>query len=284
MRGQPLRAAVVGHPISHSQSPAIHGHWLEMSGIAGRYGLFDFDPADFDREIRALAEQGYQGVNVTVPFKEAALAMADSTEATAQRIGAANTLVFERGRISARNTDAYGFWENLRSGLSNDRRVPDRAVVFGAGGAARAVLVALQAQGVNHIWLANRTLSRAQGLADELAAGAMIEAMSWTEAEDMLDREAVPLIINTSSRGMKGENPITARLAAQGPETLVNDIVYNPLKTKLLETAAAQGSRTIDGLGMLLHQARPAFEAFFGGRVVVDDTLRQKIEHNMGLV
>ena len=284
MRGQPLRAAVVGHPISHSQSPAIHGHWLEMSGIAGRYGLFDFDPADFDREIRALAEQGYQGVNVTVPFKEAALAMADSTEATAQRIGAANTLVFERGRISARNTDAYGFWENLRSGLSNDRRVPDRAVVFGAGGAARAVLVALQAQGVNHIWLANRTLSRAQGLADELAAGAMIEAMSWTEAEDMLDREAVPLIINTSSRGMKGENPITARLAAQGPETLVNESVYNPLKTKLLETAAAQGSRTIDGLGMLLHQARPAFEAFFGGRVVVDDTLRQKIEHNMGLV
>ncbi len=284
MRGQPLRAAVVGHPISHSQSPAIHGHWLEMSGIAGRYGLFDFDPADFDREIRALAEQGYQGVNVTVPFKEAALAMADSTEATAQRIGAANTLVFERGRISARNTDAYGFWENLRSGLSNDRRVPDRAVVFGAGGAARAVLVALQDQGVNHIWLANRTLSRAQGLADELAAGAMIEAMSWTEAEDMLDREAVPLIINTSSRGMKGENPITARLAAQGPETLVNDIVYNPLKTKLLETAAAQRSRTIDGLGMLLHQARPAFEAFFGGRVVVDDTLRQKIEHNMGLV
>ncbi|MEC8038891.1 MAG: shikimate dehydrogenase, partial [Pseudomonadota bacterium] len=204
MRGQPLRAAVVGHPISHSQSPSIHGHWLEQSGIAGRYGLLDFEPEHFEREIRALVEQGYQGVNVTVPFKEAALALADEADATARRIGAANTLVFSDGRITARNTDAYGFWENLRPGLSDG--VPDRAVVLGAGGAARAVLVALQDQGVGRIWLANRTLSRAQGLAAELAQGAQIEALDWDAAEDLLDQEAMPLIINTSSRGMKGEN------------------------------------------------------------------------------
>ncbi len=282
MRGQPLRAAVVGHPISHSQSPSIHGHWLEQSGIAGRYGLLDFEPEHFEREIRALVEQGYQGVNVTVPFKEAALALADEADATARRIGAANTLVFSDGRITARNTDAYGFWENLRPGLSDG--VPDRAVVLGAGGAARAVLVALQDQGVGRIWLTNRTLSRAQGLAAELAQGAQIEALDWDAAEDLLDQEAMPLIINTSSRGMKGENPITCGLAAQGPGTVVNDIVYNPLQTALLETAAERGCRIVDGLGMLLHQARPAFQAFFGARVEVDAGLRQKVERNMGLV
>lgn len=244
--------------------------------------MLDFEPEHFERDIRGLVEQGYQGVNVTVPFKEAALALADDADASARQIGAANTLVFSNGRISARNTDAYGFWENLRPSLSDG--VPNRAVVLGAGGAARAVLVALQDQGVGRICLANRTLSRAQDLAQELAHGAQIEALDWDAAEDLLDEETMPLIINTSSRGMKGENAITCPLAAQGLGTVVNDIVYNPLQTALLETAAGRGCRTVDGLGMLLHQARPAFQAFFGARVEVDSGLRQTVERNMGLV
>ena len=157
-------------------------------------------------------------------------------------------------------------------------------MILGAGGAARAVLVALQDAGVGDILLANRTLSRAEALADELADSARIEALSWDDAEALMDREAFPLIVNTSSRGMKGDHPISCALSAQGPETVVNDIVYNPLQTTLLQTASEQGCTTVDGLGMLLHQARPAFEAFFGARVSVDTGLRHKVERGMGLV
>lgn len=281
MRGAPLKAAVVGHPIAHSQSPNIHGHWLEQEGIAGNYEAIDIAPENFEDDIRALVAKGYQGVNATVPHKEAALALADTVDETAKRIGASNTLVFTGGKIEARNTDAFGFWENLAQGLST---VPKRAVVLGAGGAARAVLVALQDQGVSDIILANRTLSRAQGLADELSFFATIEAMTWDDAEALLDREAVPLVVNTSSRGMKGENPITCALAAQTADTVVNDIVYNPLETTLLATARERGCKTVDGLGMLLHQARPAFEAFFNKPVQVDQGLRFKIERALGLV
>lgn len=272
---------MVGHPIGHSQSPTIHGHWLEQNGIAGRYEALDLSPQSFAADIKALVAKGYQGVNVTVPHKEAALALADRADDTARRIGASNTLVFAESQIEARNTDAYGFWENLAQGL---QIVPERALVLGAGGAARAVLVALQDQGVSQIFLANRTLSRAQALADELGFFARIEALTWQDAEAIMAREALPLIVNTSSRGMKGEHPITATLAAQGPGTVVNDIVYNPLETRLLETARGRGCKTIDGLGMLLHQARPAFEAFFNKPVEVDQGLRFKIERAMGLV
>lgn len=282
MRGAPLKAAVVGHPIAHSQSPTIHGHWLEASGIAGTYEALDLHPDTFSDDIRGLVDKGFQGVNATVPHKEAALELADEVDETARRIGASNTLVFSGGKIQARNTDAYGFWENLAPGLSG--QIPTRAVVLGAGGAARAVLVALQDAGVGDILLANRTVSRAQALADELAYSARIEALSWDEAEALMDREAFPLIVNTSSRGMKGDSPISCSLSAQGPETVVNDIVYNPLQTMLLETAKIRGCRTVDGLGMLLHQARPAFEAFFGARVSVDAGLRHKVERRMGLV
>lgn len=282
MRGAPLKAAVVGHPIAHSQSPTIHGHWLESTGIAGTYEALDLHPDAFSNEIRALVERGFQGVNVTVPHKEAALALVDTTDETARRIGASNTLVFTQGKIEARNTDAYGFWENLAPSLNG--QTPKRALVLGAGGAARAVLVALQDAGVQDIVLANRTLSRAQALADELAVSARIEPLSWDDAESLMDQEMLPLIINTSSRGMKGENPITCALTAQTSETVVNDIVYNPLQTALLQSAEDRGCRTVDGLGMLLHQARPAFHAFFGGRVVVDAGLRHKVERRMGLV
>ena len=177
-----MKAAVVGHPIAHSQSPTIHGHWLESTGIAGTYEALDLHPDAFADEIRALVERGFQGVNVTVPHKEAALALADTTDETARRIGASNTLVFTQGKIQARNTDAYGFWENLAPSLTG--QTPKRALVLGAGGAARAVLVALQDAGVQDIVLANRTLSRAQALADELAVSARIEPLSWDDAEE----------------------------------------------------------------------------------------------------
>ena len=281
MRGAPLKAAVVGHPIGHSQSPTIHGHWLETTGIAGTYEAMDLHPDSFEADIRKLVDQGFQGVNATVPHKEVALALADEVDDTARRIGASNTLVFRDGRIHAQNTDAFGFWQNLVPQLHG--QVPQRAVVLGAGGAARAVLVALQDAGVGHVILANRTHGRATALAEELADTATIETLTWDDAEALLDQEAVDLIVNTSSRGMKGEHPITCALAAQTPETVVNDIVYSPLQTALLETAAARGCQTVDGLGMLLHQARPAFQAFFGARVSVDAGLRHKVETRMGL-
>ena len=293
-----VKAGVMGWPVAHSRSPVIHGYWLKQHDIAGEYGLLPVRTEDAVAAIRALPERGYAGCNCTVPHKHAALQAADHVDALARRIGAANTIVVRGGAIHATNTDAEGFLRNLVEGANHvlrERFVTDAqgaghagflvaapelkfdagpAVVLGAGGAARAVLVALLDAGVPLIRLANRTSSRAVELADELGSG-RIEVVGWDEREPALAGAA--LLINTTSMGMQGQEPLALRLDDLPGDAVVNDIVYVPLETALLAAARARGNVVVDGLGMLLHQAVPGFEAWFGVRPTVTPELRDLI-------
>lgn len=293
----------MGWPVSHSRSPMIHGYWLEKHGIAGSYGLLPVTPEDAVAAIRALPEQGYAGCNCTVPHKHAALGAADVVDGLARRIGAANTIVVRDGVIHATNTDAEGFMQNLvqgANGLLREKFIADAqgaghagflvsapelrldagpAVVLGAGGAARAVLVALLDAGVPTIRLINRTKARAEELATELGQG-KVEVVGWEEREAAL--AAAALLVNTTSMGMQGQEPLMLRLDDLPTDALVNDIVYAPLETGLLAAARARGNMAVDGLGMLLHQAVPGFEAWFGVRPAVTAELRALIVKDLG--
>jgi shikimate dehydrogenase len=281
----------------------IHGYWLRQHRIDGEYGLLPVKPEDAVAAIRALPEQGYAGCNCTVPHKHAALEAADEVDALARRIGAANTIVVRGGVIHATNTDAEGFLQNLTVGataLLREKFVADRqgaghagflvgapefrfdagpAVVLGAGGAARAVLVALLDAGVPAIRLANRTGARAGELAAELGQG-KVEVVAWDEREAALAGAA--LLVNTTSMGMQGQEKLVLRLDDLPTDALVNDIVYVPLETDLLAAARARGNPAVDGLGMLLYQAVPGFEAWFGVRPEVTPALRDLIVRDLG--
>jgi shikimate dehydrogenase len=271
LTGRAKLAGVIGWPVGHSRSPRLHGYWLALHGIDGAYVPLAVRPEDFERALGALPALGFRGANVTLPHKEAALALADRVSPEAKRIGAANTLVVgEDGRIEARNTDAFGFIENLKEGAPDWRPAAGPAVVVGAGGAARALLVALADLGVPEIRLVNRTRARAESLADAL--GGPIRVMGWDERVAALDGAA--LLVNATTRGMAGEPPLDLPLERLPPEAVVNDIVYTPLETPLLAAARARGNKVVDGLGMLLHQARPGFAAWFGVEPKVTDALR----------
>ena len=268
---RPLTAGVMGWPVAHSKSPRLFAHWFARHGIDGRYILLPVREDDFAEVYRALPKAGFRGVNVTIPHKGAALALADEASEAARAIGAANMIRFAPdGRILADNTDAYGFLESLRAGAPDWRAAEGPAVVLGAGGAARAVLHALLGAGAPEIRLANRTRARAEALA--LAFGPRVRVVAWEEREEALDGAAT--IVNTSSLGMQGHAPLALRLDAAPRSALVTDIVYVPLETGLLAAARARGMPAVDGLGMLLHQARPAFRAWFGPDPAVDDALR----------
>ncbi len=293
----------MGWPVAHSRSPMIHGYWLKKYGIAGSYGLLPVKPEDAVAAIRALPEQGYAGCNCTVPHKHAALDAADVVDDLARRIGAANTIVVRDGVIHATNTDAEGFLRNLviaANGLLRAKFVEDAAgvghagflvnapefnfnagpaVVLGAGGAARAVLVALLDAGVPEIRLTNRTAARANELAAELGQG-RVEVVGWDEREAALADAA--LLVNATSMGMQGQERLVLRLDELPADALVNDIVYVPLETGLLAAARARGNMVVDGLGMLLHQAVPGFEAWFGVRPAVTLELRGIIVRDLG--
>ena len=266
-------AGVVGWPIAHSRSPRLHGHWLARHGSAGHYVPLGVEPKDFEAALRALPLLGFKGVNVTLPHKEAALKLADKHSDRAARIGAANTLTFrDDGTIYADNTDGYGFLENLKAGAPGWR--PDApAVLLGAGGSARAILAPQLAAGVPEIRLANRTRARAAHLADEF--GARVRVVDWLHIEDALPGAA--LLANATSLGMTGQ-PLLSLSLKKAPKGLtVTDIVYAPLETPLLAEARARGLASVDGLGMLLHQGRPGFEAWFGASPQVDDALRAAV-------
>jgi shikimate dehydrogenase len=272
----PRHAFVCGHPISHSRSPLIHSHWLETHAIKGTYRAVDVAPDDFATFAASIGDHHFIGGNVTIPHKEAALRAAAVKEPVAELIGAANTLWLENGVLHATNTDAYGFGANL------DERLPGwdtatTALVIGAGGASRAVLHALLERGFKTVHLANRTVSRARELADRF--GARIEPHAL-EAMNELARE-IDLVVNTSSLGMKGDGDIPLDLSLLKPETLVTDIVYVPLMTPLLQRAKNRGLRFADGLGMLLHQAAPGFEKWFGLRPAVTEELRNLVIADM---
>jgi shikimate dehydrogenase len=269
----PPVACVLGWPVGHSRSPALHGHWLRRYGLPGFYVPLAVAPGAFATAFRALPALGLAGGNVTVPHKEQALALADSATARARRIGAANTLIVRDGAIEADNTDAFGFIENLRERACGWNAAAGPALVLGAGGAARAVVVALLDAGAPEVRLANRTRARAEALAG--AVGGAVSVVDWAQADGAAD--GAMTLVNTTSLGMVGQPPLELSLDAAPPEALATDAVYAPLVTPFLARAAARGLRTVDGLGMLLHQARPGFEAWFGRAPVVDAELRAAV-------
>jgi len=267
-----IRAFVIGHPIAHSRSPLIHGAWLAEHGIDGSYEPIEVTPAALPAFFARLRAGEFAGGNVTIPHKEAVFALCDSVDPLARTIGAVNTLVVENGHISGSNTDYLGFLGNLDAGAPGWSDGLDAALVLGAGGAARAVLVALARRGVPVI-LVNRTRENADRLAAEVEGDisvAPLEALN----------EVAPhagLVVNTTSVGMHGTRFENFDLARLRPDTLVTDIVYVPLETPLLRDAAARGLRVVDGLGMLLHQAVPGFAAWFGVTPTVTPQLRARI-------
>lgn len=267
-------AAVLGRPVAHSRSPALHGHWLRRHGIAGYYVPIDVAPSDLPSVLKAMPRMGFVGCNVTIPHKENAISLADRATDRAALIGAANTLVFhEDGAIAADNTDGVGFIENLRQGAPGWCARSGPATVFGAGGAARAIVVALLDAGALEIRLVNRSRQRAEEL--RRAFGARVRVFDWALAGDALDGAAT--VVNTTSLGMAGSPPFPIPLDRLNRDAVVNDLVYTPRDTALLEDARERGCRTVDGLGMLLHQAVPGFERWFGVRPQVDGDLRRAV-------
>jgi len=272
--GKARLAGVIGWPVGHSLSPRLHGYWLAEHGIDGAYVPLPVPPDQFERAFRALAVLGFRGANVTLPHKEAALALADSATPEARRIGAANTLVIDgQGRVEARNADAFGFIENLKEGAPFWRAKDRPAVVIGAGGASRAILVALADAGVPEIRLLNRTARRAEGLAASL--GGPIEVMGWQDRARAL--EGAGLLVNATTQGMAGQPALDLALDRLPPDAVVNDIVYVPVETPLLAAARRRGNPVVDGLGMLLHQARLGFAAWFGVEPKVTPALRDYV-------
>jgi shikimate dehydrogenase len=269
--GKAKLSGVMGWPVGHSRSPRLHGYWLEQLGIDGAYVPLAVAPHDFAHVLRALPLMGFRGANVTVPHKEQALILVDEVDPLARRIGAVNTLVVrDDGSIEGRNTDAFGFLENLYRGAPAWQPQAGPAVVLGAGGAARAVCAALVDAGVPEIRLVNRSLPRAEQVAADI--GGMISVMGWDDAAGALDGAA--LLVNTTTLGMTGQPPLPIDLAALPTHAVVSDIVYAPLMTELLAAAKKRGNTVVDGLGMLLWQAVPGFEAWFGVRPEVTAGLR----------
>ena len=265
-------AAVIGHPVNHSRSPRMHNFWLAHFGLEGYYIPLDIDPKKFERSIRNLPELGLVGANITIPYKEKVLKIADKISDRAALVGAANTLTFlPNGGIYADNTDGYGFLQNIKSKYKDWSAREGISVVFGAGGASRAILAALIEDGASDIILANRTRSRADQLRSDF--GAKIKVVEWMKIQNHLSEAST--IINTTSLGMVGKTDLPIPLNALKKNTLVTDIVYTPIETHLLATAAKMGCRTVDGLGMLIHQAIPGFERWFGIRPGDSQALRE---------
>lgn len=270
--GRARLAGVMGWPVAHSLSPRLHGYWLGRYGIDGAYVPLAVRPEDAGEAIRLLPRLGFAGHNVTVPLKEIAARTVDRLDDMARRIGAVNTVVVEPdGGLLGRNTDAFGFIQNLRQGVPKWEATAGTALVLGAGGAARAVAVALLDAGAPLVVLCNRSPERAEAIASDI--GGALAVAPWEIREACL-REAA-LVVNTTTLGMVGHPPLEVDLRHLSPEAVVTDIVYAPLVTPLLAAAAARGNPWVDGLGMLLHQARPGFAAWFGVEPEVDDGLRE---------
>ena len=267
-------AGVIGSPIAHSKSPVLHQHWLNTYGIKGFYIPMDVSRDDLADVIKALPKMGFVGVNITIPHKEAVLKLANLVTDRAALIGAANTLIFRKdGTVHADNTDGYGFIENLRQNAPGWDPVAGPAAVIGAGGASRAVVASLLDVGVTEIRLSNRTRNRADVLKQEF--GAKITVVDWVKAGNMIEGAAT--VVNTTSLGMVGNPELRIPLDGLSSDAVVTDLVYAPLDTEFLKKAGEMGCTTVDGLGMLLHQAVPAFERWFRQRPEVDDVLRNVV-------
>jgi shikimate dehydrogenase len=267
LSGRARLAGILGWPVAHSRSPLLHGTWLARHGVDGAYLPLPVRPERFASSVRALADLGFRGANVTLPHKEAAFALCDRVAPSAERAGAVNTLLFgEDGRIEGSNTDGFGFMENCAQSVPGWSAAAGPAVLLGAGGSARAIAAALLDAGCPRLVLVNRNAARAEALARALGGP--------IEVADRPPLEAASLLVNTTSLGMAGEPALELDLSPLPAGAVVADAVYVPLETPLLASARARGLRAVDGLGMLLHQARPGFEMWFGVAPAVDAELR----------
>ncbi|NBN80176.1 shikimate dehydrogenase [Microvirga tunisiensis] len=267
------RAAITGWPVAQSRSPLIHGYWLRKHGIDGDYGRVPVAPEDAETFYRDLAAAGLTGCNVTVPHKEIAASLCDWLDPAATAMGAANTLWLDGGRLCGANTDGLGFLGNLDEGAPGWDADPGPAVVLGAGGAARAIVWALLSRGFTPVHVVNRTEDKARAIADHF--GTDVVPHGWDKLGTVLGQARV--LVNTTSLGMTGKPELDIDLSGLPATALVTDAVYVPLETGLLRAARARGNRTVDGLGMLLHQAVNGFERWFGVRPTVDEDLRALI-------
>ncbi|HSB59382.1 MAG TPA: shikimate dehydrogenase [Methyloceanibacter sp.] len=273
------RACVIGWPVAHSRSPVIHRYWLKLYGLDGAYEMEAVRPEEIGDFLHSLGWHDYVGANVTLPHKEAALAAADRPDEAAIAIGAANTLWLDAGGLlHASNTDAYGFMTHLAAEAPDWNKGRRPVMVLGAGGAARAILHGLLEAGATKILLANRTEDRAKALAQSF--GSRVSVVPWEERNRAL--AGCGLLVNATSLGMTGKPPLDLDLSALPADATVADIVYSPLQTPLLAAAKARGNRIVDGLGMLLHQAVPGFERWFGVRPEVTPELRAYVAANLG--
>ena len=270
-----LLAGVMGWPVMHSRSPKLHNYWFERYGLAGTYVPLAIQPEGLEAALRALPALGFAGCNLTIPHKEQALRIVDHADARARRIGAISCVTVNAdGSLTGTNNDWYGFVENLREAFPGWRADAGPAVVMGAGGASRAVVDALIHEGAKEIRLVNRTRARAEALA--AALGGPVTVLGWDERHRAL--EGAALLVNTTSQGMVGNPPLDLSLDALPRTAEVCDIIYIPGETPLLKTARARGNRTVNGLGMLLHQGRPAWRSWFDREVEVTAELRALIE------
>ncbi len=276
VQGKP-KACVIGWPVAHSRSPLIHRFWLDRLKINGSYELAAVAPPDFPAFVRELARRGFAGANVTLPHKQMAFELCDVMTTTAARLKAVNTLWIEAGKLCGDNTDAAGFMGSLDQDSPGWDINSGNAVVIGAGGAARAIVYALTLRGMNRILLINRTKGRAAELASDF--GASIDVVDFHDLPGAL--AGANLLVNTTSLGMRGQPPFAIDLTPLPPHAVVSDIVYVPLETELIRTAQARGLRAVSGIGMLLHQAVPGFERWFGIKPCVTPELRGVVEADL---
>lgn len=268
-----IKTAVIGHPISHSKSPLIHSYWLEKHGLNGSYEAIDVPVDNLKQGVADIIKNGISGFNVTIPHKISIMAICDEVDDLATAIGAVNTVTIKNGKLYGTNTDGFGFVENIKRSAADFDFKKGKAVVLGAGGAANAVIYALLQEGVPEIFITNRTKEKAQKLT--AFNPEKIKAIDWELRHDVL--ENANLIINTTSLGMASNPPLEINLRAAPVHALVTDIVYAPLMTNLLTRAKACKLRTVTGIGMLLHQARPGFELWNGVLPEVTEELEQLV-------
>ncbi len=267
-----MKAAVIGHPINHSKSPLIHQYWLKKYDLSGSYEAIDIAPENLKAGVQTLIDQGYNGFNVTVPHKQAIMDLCDDVDSNAQKIGAVNTVVIKEGKLLGRNTDAYGFIQNIKQNAPQFDLKNKDVLILGAGGAAKAVAFGLAQEGVRKIIISNRTKEKAQALKN---ISPLITVIDWDEKQAAI--EQVDMVVNATSLGMVGKPPLDISTSFLKKSALVTDIVYTPLITDLLKTEQQGDNLYVTGIGMLLHQARPAFEAWTGILPEVDDELQRLV-------
>ena len=270
-----IKAAVIGHPIGHSKSPLIHNYWIAKYGLSGSYEAIDIPCEALEEKVRRLVEAGYAGFNVTIPHKEEIAGICDELSDTARQVGAVNTVRIVGGKLLGDNTDVFGFTENIKEGAPEFVFSRAAAVLLGAGGASRAIVHGLLEHGTPEVIICNRTRAKAEEVKASCVDPARVRIEPWEARNSVLARAG--LLVNTTALGMQGQAPLEIDLSALSQDTVVSDVVYTPLETELLKAAAVRGNKTVTGIGMLLQQARPAFEAWFGVMPEVTAELRGKV-------